>query len=348
MALLIIMIVVAVIATLGLVGVIIYNIKENNWHPANFAWTTLTIGIPMLCLLFGTFTKINKNEVGIVYDDRYGVVDKHFDEGFHKKSIFEHVTKISTLNRDKFIETSAQTDDGQYATFEIAVTYAVEKEDAPKYFRTTGGDAKKSLNGEEKKSAFDDQLMGLVEKELQSTTIKFNIFSLLSEGLETARVDFEKNLAVSLKEQYGITLRFAVFKDVDAGEKIEEILKAKATAEQQISIAQKEAEAKLVTATNEVAVAEKEAEQKKILADATAYATKVQGEASGEAASAYTDSILKMIDDLYVEQSGVLTYDKCANIILSIVFYDNWDGVLPTTLTSDSLSALIGALITGA
>lgn len=339
MILLICMIALAIVATLILVGVLIYLVKNEDAHPANFAWSVVTLGIPMLCLLFGTFTRVNKNEVGIIYDDRYGVVDKHFEEGFHKKSIFEHVTIISTLNRDKFIETSAQTDDGQYATFEIAVTYAVEKEDAPKFFRTTGGD---------KSNTFDDQLMGLIEKELQSTTIQYNIFNLLSEGLETARIDFEKNLSVSLKEQYGVTLRFAVFKDVDAGEKIEEILKAKATAEQQIAIAQKEAEAKLVTATNEVAIAEKEAEQKKILADAAAYATKVQGEANGDAASAYTDAVLGMIDDLYVAQGGALTYEQCANIILSIVFYDNWDGVLPTTLTSDSLSALIGALIAGA
>lgn len=346
MVLLIVMIVVAVVLTAILCGVLAYFVRNDDVHPANFAWSALTVGIPMLCLLFGTFTKVNKNQVGIIYDDRYGVVDKHFDEGFHAKSIFEHVTKISTLNRDKYIETSAQTDDGQYATFQIAVTYAVEKENAPKYFRTTGGDAKRDMwQDEDKHSAFDDQLMGLVEKDLQSTTIKYNIFSLLSEGLETARIDFEANLKQSLMDQYGITLRFAVFKDVDAGDKIEEILKAKATAEQQIAIAQKEAEAKLVTAANEVAIAEKEAEQKKILADAEAYATKVQGEANGEAASAYTDAILKMIDDLYINQSGSLTYDQCASIILSIVFYDNWDGVLPTTLTSDSLSALIGALI---
>lgn len=341
MILLIIMIIVAVVLTAILAGIIIYGIKEENaLHPAQLAWCTLTIGIPMLCLLFGTFTKIDKNEVGIIYDDRYGVVDKHFEEGFHSKSIFEHVTKISTLNRDKYIETTAQTDDGQYAKFQIAVTYAVDKENAPKFFRTTGGD---------KSETFNDQLMGLVEKELQSTTIKYNIFDLLSEGLEEARVSFEISLRNSLLEQYGVSLRFAVFKDVDAGDKIEEILKAKATAEQQIAIAQKEAEAKLVTAENEVLIAEKKAEQQKILADAEAYAVKVGGEASGAAASAYTDAILKMIDDLYVELgSGSVSYEQCADIILSIVFYDNWNGELPTTLTSDALSSLIGALITGA
>jgi regulator of protease activity HflC (stomatin/prohibitin superfamily) len=339
MILLIIMIILAVVLTATLVGILIYNIRENDVHPAHLSWSVLTLGVPMLCLLFGTFVKVDKNEVGIIYDDRYGVVEKHFEEGFHKKSIFEHVTRISTLNRDKYMETTAQTDDGQYAKFQIAVTYAIEKENAPRYFRATGGD---------KSETFNDQLMGLVEKDLQSTTIKYNIFDLLSEGLEEARVSFETSLKTSLLNEYGVTLRFAVFKDVDAGEKIEEILKAKATAEQQIAIAQKEAEAKLVTATNEVAIAEKEAEQKKILADAEAYATKVQGEANGEAASAYTDAVLNMIDDLYENQSGTLTYEQCANIILSIVFYDNWDGVLPTTLTSDSLSALIGALIAGA
>ena len=40
-----------------------------------------------------------------------------------------------------------------------------------------------------------------------------------------------------------------------------------------------------------------------------------------------------------------LTYSQCADTILSIVFYNSWNGVLPTTLTSDELSALIGTLI---
>lgn len=325
MVLLIVCIILAALALLGILAIVIYGLgndgKSQLWRLA----LVPLAGLPMLILLFGTFTKVGANEVGIIYDDRYGILNETLGEGFHQKSIFQHVTKISTTNRDKFIETASQTDDGQYAQFEISITYAIEGDDASRFFKKVGGP-----------DMIDDQLMGLIEKDLQATTIAYNIFDLLSEGLETARVSFENRLSESLYQEYGITLRYAVFKDVDAGTEVENILKAKATAEQQIAIAVKQAEAEKITAENE-------AEIKKILAEAEAYAIKVAGDAQGDAASAYVNHVLGMIDNL-CEQTG-LAYADSANIVLSIIFYNTWDGILPSVLTSDSLSALIGSLI---
>jgi hypothetical protein len=41
-----------------------------------------------------------------------------------------------------------------------------------------------------------------------------------------------------------------------------------------------------------------------------------------------------------------MSYEKCSTLILNIIFYNTWDGKLPEVLTNDSLSALIGKLIT--
>ena len=57
------------------------------------------------------------------------------------------------------------------------------------------------------------------------------------------------------------------------------------------------------------------------------------------------DNILKMIDGLYENMQGTLTYEQCSSMVLSIVFYDSWNGELPEVLTSDSLSSMIGSLI---
>lgn len=352
MILLIITIVLAVLTLIGLLSLAIVKASdkdEKGW----FALLPLA-GLPFLLLLFGSFTKVKANEVSIVYDDRYGIVDKVYEEGFHTKSIFEHVTTISTLNRDKYIETSAQTKDGQYAEFQIAITYAVEKADAPKFYKTTGGD---------KSATFDDQLKGLIEKDLQKTTIEEDIFELLSTRLEETRIGFERNLKESLKNEYGVTLRFATFKDVDAGADIEDFIKQEATAAKQKEINEKQAEADLTKAEAQAAIkkaeaeaelekakidaqiAEQEAKAKEEIAKADAFAISETGKAKAEAANAYTDKILSMIDSLSEEQG--MEYSDAANTVLSIVFYDSWDGVLPTTLTSDSLSGLIGALIAG-
>ena len=246
----------------------------------------------------------------------------------HMKSIFETITEISTANRSAALTTTGQTNDGQYATFEISVIYKIKKEDAGKFYRITNST-----------DIPNPALNTIVKSCLQSSTIKFNIFELLSTGLETARLEFLNNLSQTLYETYYITLVNVSFDEIDGGENVESILQQKAEAEQKIEVAQLEAEATLITATNQ-------AEIEKTLADAQAYAIKVQGEANGEAASAYITKVEAMIDNLYNNLNNTLTYSECTDLVLSIIFYDTWDGVLPEVLTSDSLSGMIGGLLT--
>lgn len=287
----------------------------------------LATPLAAILLLFGCFRAVGANQVGIIYDDRYGVVDRTYGEGFGTKSIFEHITTISTTNRTAEVTTTGQTNDGQYATFDLSLIYKVEKENAGKFYKVTG-----------ERDIKRDDLNSLVKKCLQSSTIKYDIFELLSEGLETARVDFYEDLKATLSEQYYITLVSTSFDDVDAGQNIEAILQAKAEADQKIEIAMKNAEADMITAQNE-------AEIEKLLADAEAYATKVRGEANGEAESAYISKIMGMIDSLHNEMSGTLSYTECAQIVLNIIFYNTWDGKLPEVMTGDALEGLIGGLL---
>ena len=350
MTLLIITIILAVITALGvIIGIwwyranVEYEIEEHNknwsskkekpiWKKRTYLYSLLSI-CWVVILVFGTFTKINANEVGIIYDDRAGILEKTYTEGFQTKSIFEHITKISTINRNANVSTTGQTNDGQYASFEISIIYRIDSADAGKFYKKT--------NSQE---ISNEQLNSLVKQSLQSSTIKYDIFELLSEGLEPARITFQETLSKTLYDNYYITLVSATFDDVDAGESIETIMQQKAEAEQKIEIAKKTAEAELITAENQVKLAEQKAAAEKILADAQAYAIKIEGEATAETSTAYATQIMSMIDNMQV--SSNLTYKESADLVLSIVFYDTWDGKLPDTLTSDSLSSLIGSLIT--
>ena len=384
MGLLIASIVLTVVLLLAGIGIGIYNVVENDTGKGFFSLFGAPLGL--IILLFGCFRSVKANQVGIIYDDRSGVleetlgdregvVERTYGEGFGTKSIFEHITSISTTNRTATVTTTGQTNDGQYATFELSLIYKVDKDNAGKFYKVTGSDDISS-----------DDLNSIVKKCLQSSTINFNIFELLSEGLESARVDFfedlkadifdghkseyearkaeldalieqnatthtlsEEELVTAVQEAkaleskiqmasgYYITLVSVSFDDVDAGSEIESILQAKAEAEQKIEIAQKEAQAAKITAQNE-------AEVKKLLADAESYATKVNGEAQGEAESAYVNKIVGMVDDLHTNMP-TLSYNECAQIVLSIIFYDTWNGILPEVMTGEALEGLIGGLI---
>ena len=306
--------------------------KNKKVKTAYFLRTTFYIVLSfgwLLILLFGSFCKVNANEVGIIYDDRYGVLETVKYEGFQTKSVFEHITTISTINRSSNLTTTGQTSDGQYATFELSLIYRIDKDNAGKFYKVTSADdiSREALNT-------------IVKSSLQSSTINYDIFELLSTKLEIARLDFKSDLAQELEEKYFITLVDVSFDDVDAGNEVEQILQQKAEALQRIEIAQRQAEADLITAENQ-------AEIQKTLADAEAYAITKVGSANGEAANAYVDKVKAMIDNLYENCNDSLTYKECTDIVLGIIFYDTWNGELPQVLTSDSLSALIGSLLGG-
>lgn len=311
-------------------GIVVMKGKEKKLRRSKGAYKFIPLSLlAFVIMLFASFTSIPANSVGIIYNDvKGGIQEKTYGEGFHKKSIFEHITTISTSNRSAIVNTTGQTNDGQYATFELSIIYKINKEDAGKFYKI-------SNSSDIPTSALDT----IIKSSLQSSTIKYNIFELLSTELENARIDFKNDLSAALYENYYITLVDVAFDDLDGGDEVESILQASAKAQQEIDIAKLDAEANLITANNE-------SEVKKILADAEAYAIQQEGNAQGEAASAYVTKIKNMVDNLYENMNGTLTYEQCSQIVLSIVFYDSWNGELPEVLTSDSLSSMIGSLIT--
>lgn len=339
MSVLIVTLVVFVILLLGTTAFAIYKDKKGivtgkgtnrKFVRSKSGYKFIPISLAaFLILVFASFTSIPANSVGIIYDDVHGgIQEKTYGEGFHSKSIFEHITTISTANRSAVVNTTGQTNDGQYATLELSIIYKINKEDAGKFYKI-------SNSSDIPSSALDT----IIKSSLQSSTIKYNIFELLSTELENARIDFKNDLSVALYENYYITLVDVAFDDIDGGSEVEAILQASAKAQQEIDIAKLDAEANLITANNE-------SEVKKILADAEAYAITQEGNAQGEAASAYVNKVKSMIDNLYENMNGTLTYEQCSQMVLSIVFYDSWNGELPEVLTSDSLSSMIGSLIT--
>ena len=330
MGLLAVSIILSLVACAVIFGCVYAYRKNAKYSTSNKLYYLTPLGfLGMLLLLSGIFTRVGANQVGIVYDElNGGIQDETYGEGLHIKSIFETITEISTANRSASIVTTGQTNDGQYATFELSIIYKINKEDAGKFYRVTNG-----------KDIPSEAMNTIVKACLQSSTIKYDIFALLSTELEAARLDFMQDLSQKLKESYFITLVNVSFDEIDGGANVEAILQQKAEALQKIEVAQLEADANLITAENQ-------AEIERTLADAEAYAIRVQGEANGEAASAYITEVEGMIANLYQSLGSTMSYKECTDLVLSIIFYDTWDGKLPEVLTSDSLSGLIGGLLT--
>ena len=333
MSLLIIGIVLSVVLMISIAVVITVFNKHGKINKKGYLFMPLGL-LGMLVLLCGTFVKINANEVGIIYHDFEGLKENTYSEGFKTKSIFEHITTISTANKTAQISTAAQTSDSSYATFQITIIYKIEAVNAGKFYKST--------------SAIDisqAQLASIVKEALQSSTIQFDIYSILGEDLEKVREVFTTNFSKLMMERYSITVVSTSFDDIDAGERIEEIIKNKAEALQQIEIAEAEKQKANVDAETEKIKAETAAQVAKIKAENEAEIIKIAADAEAYKVETEKKAVTDMIDSLYEKYQTTLTYDQCAEIVLQTIFYEKWDGKLPEVLTSDSLSSLIGSLI---
>lgn len=280
--------------------------------------------LAFLVLLTAAITKVDANQVGIVYHPfQGGIQDAVLTEGFKTKNIFATVTKISTTNRTAYLEVAGQTKDSIYADFQITLVYRIEAANAGRFFKVTGHNDIQA-----------EQLNSITKEALQSATTNYEIYLILGEDLETVRIDFTTRLATLLFTRYNITLVSASFDDIDAGAEIEQIIQDKAQAIQLIEIAEQERQR-----------AEVEAETAIIRANADASVTIIAAEAQAEAQIILNSVTVNAINAMYLGQFddgqdtstpevyGYLTIQEITETILTQLYYDTWDGVLPTVIT---------------
>lgn len=230
--------------------------------------------------MFGSFTKVFANEVGIIYDNRYGVLEKVKYEEFQAKSIFEHITQISTTNKTAFINVFGQTKDSIYSEFQITLVYRIEAANVGRFFRVTGGtDISK------------EQLDSIVKETLQANAIKYDIYRNLEENLEELRDEFAASLTNTLRNRYHITLVSATFDDIDAGPEIEKIIKNKAKAIQEIQIGEQERQRAIV-----------EAETAEIRAKAEASVAIIRAQGNAESQIILNSVTVNAITNIYTGQ----------------------------------------------
>jgi len=310
-----------------------------------FAFFAFLLIIPAL------FAQVNANEVGIVYDPlNGGIQDIALGEGLHFKTPFQQVKTISTKLREDTYTVTAQTgiiikDDGeetgggQWATYQVTVQYKVEVQNAHTFYRQFGGDTIPTSTMEAR-----------LRESLQENSVKKDIFSILKGGLNEVRSETELALQESMGE-LGVTIEAFIILDVDAGDEIEQVVRDEATAAKQKEIAIKEQEATLIRQETERLSAEIQALTVLIEADAQAEAQRILNSVTANAIyTMYEGQFLDdqgILDDtLKLEfelngTGGYLTIQEISDIVLKQLYYDTWDGVLPTVITGSDGSIII-------
>jgi regulator of protease activity HflC (stomatin/prohibitin superfamily) len=321
--------------------------KEENYK---FGWKfrklVLLAPLGFLIVLFGMFTTVRANEVGIVYDPlNGGLQEMSYDEGLHIKAPWIRVVRISTKMREVNYEVSAQTGQiydingnptggGQWATYEVTLQYRIEVANAYSFYKTFGSN-----------EVPDSTLEARLRESLQDISTEYDVFSILKGSLNEVRLDTEIVLGESLAE-LGITINSFIIKDVDAGVTIEQVVEDEATAAKQKEIAIKEQEAALIREETERLRAEIQAE--KLIIEASA-----EAEAEALLKSVTVNAINTMYLGQFEDQTeqdafettgtgGFLTVQEVSDIIIKQLYYDTWDGILPEVIAGeDGLSIIL-------
>lgn len=318
-------------------GALSLSIYYKKQYGNKIFFSLLLAPLAFIIMGFGAFTTVGANEVGIIFDElNGGVLQETYGQGLHTKSPFRHVTTISTTNRTAYIEVFSQTEDSIYAMFEITVIYNIEKQNAGLFYRTTGAI-----------DISENQLNSIVKKNLQSVTTQYNIFDIMGVSLEEVRSSFRDVLANDLMQIYHITLVSVSIDDVDAGDEIEQIIQDKAKAIQQIEIAQQEkAKQDVINETNRI-----KAETDAQIALIKAQSDYEVAEKAAQAQAVLNAAAVTAIQNMYEMQfetpairvefetngtGGYLTIQEVAEIVIKQLYYDIWDGKLPTVITDGS------------
>jgi regulator of protease activity HflC (stomatin/prohibitin superfamily) len=273
--------------------------------------------------MFGFVTQVDANMVGIVYDPfNGGVQDATLSEGIHWISPFQKITKITTKNRTRQVETFGQTEDAIYATFQMTIIYKIETSAAGRFFRATSAPDIESVD-----------FQSLVKEALQRNAVKFDIYEILGSDLDLLRSETEADMKEIFLTRYSITIISLSLDDVDAGPQIEAIIQNKAQAIQQIEIAQKEKEKAEIDAQTLLVEAQAEADALLIAKEAEAEGIILIANANAEAIKSKLDEVLLTLG---LDPNTGLTEAELKIVVEYMAYLEYlvvWNGELPTVVT---------------
>lgn len=235
--------VLSIIATaivFGLLGFVeeIKTITKENWngqyteeHKA-IAWKFNKQQLySLLCILiciFGFFTKVPANHVGIVYSPFGGTQEETLTEGFSKKNILDKVYDMSTEVQTVTIEgLTTQTKDAQYLTTALDVKYQVSEDTAYLVF--------KQYRTLDKMSS--TLIVPTTQRVLELVTTKENIIDILGEKRPDVYAELENALREELAK-YGVKFYSISITDMDAGDALEKAISDEAIAKKAVETAE--------------------------------------------------------------------------------------------------------------
>ncbi len=277
---------------------------------------TLVIGL--MCT-----ERIPAGYVGVVYDMSGGVTGEILDQGFHLVAPTKKVTIYSIGIEQSYLTSEKKGDSKKDESFNVPTsdgkTVRVSLEFSYKFDPERVADTFVQFKGRSGETIKDMFIKPKVIAWTQEVSAKYPVTDFF--GNKRTEINAELNIYLKHKfEPYGIIIDTVNFTDIPVDEETAAAIQKKVTAQQELELAnieaqtakvqaEKDKEVALIAAEKEKEAAAIQAEQAKIKAEGEAEARKIKADAEAEANRKIADS---------------LTQD-----LINKIKYEKWNGELP-------------------
>ena len=277
----------------------------------------LLILVGAVCLFVPPFVTVPAGHTGIVVT--FGkVADYTLEPGFHVKNPLANVVLMDNRTQKARVETLAFSSDIQQVSLSCTVNFTIDSSKAQDLYKKVGV------------NYYNTVMEPRIQECTKSVFARYSAENLM-EVRNTISTQIKDLLAPEMKA-YGINVDSVSVEDVDFSDAFTEAVEDKQVAEQnklrteteqatQVSIANAEAERRVIAANAE-------AEERAILAQADADVAKIQADAAKYAGEKEAEMNSKIAASLTPE---LLEYFKL----------QNWNGALPTFWGSTGSNLLI-------
>lgn len=285
----------------------------------------LALIICLMCL-----TKIPAGYVGIVYNIRDGVSDEVLSQGLHLVAPTKKVTTYSIGIEQSYLTAENKgdskkdesfnipTSDGKTVKVNLEFSYRFNADEVANTFVQFKG-----RSGEEIKDTF---IKPKVIAWTQEVSARYPVTDIFGDK----RTEINNELDVYLKDKfapYGIIIDTVNFTNIEVDEETAEAIQKKVTAQQELELANIEAETAKVQAEKEKEVALIAAAQKKETAAIEAEAAKIKAEAEAE--------VLRIEAEAEAEANLKIAQSLTAELIEKIKI-EKWNGDVPNVQGSST------------
>lgn len=284
--------------------------------------TGIGIIIAVICLIV-CVEKVPTGYVGVVYNMNGGVDGEVLSQGWHLVSPTKKVTTYSIGLEQSYLTSedkgdsphdesfSIPTSDGKTVRVNLEFSYRFDEARVAQTFTTFKG-----KSGDKIKDSFIKPKIVAWTQEVSANYPVTDIF-----GDKRTEINAELDTYLRNKfDQYGIIIDTVNFTDISVDDETAAAIQKKVTAQQELELANIEAQTAKVQAEKERQVAEINAEKKIIDANAKAEVMKIEAEAEAQANREIAASLTPQLVDK--------------------IKYERWNGELPTVSGGSSIVSI--------